>query len=902
MKGTQHSTLWLRGAHEVPRRKSLSELPTFDQLKDKPLPPPPPKFPILINESINVAPTTITGFDSISSQVKPLWLTAEDNFESLTSVSKPLDSLEIYRPQDLFRIEHNIRCPSDPYSAFLETAETESLSSTDEPSNNSLSRSYDSFRPPTCKNPPLQHTRSVPFDRFGSGDTFTRRKIRPSSLSWKPQLHSRSPSAETVHAKLTSSKDIFKKFSQIWESFPLSNKYHNAATQASFRKLGHTSDERVKTYKRRLNQLRKHRTEIHKWTQNVKARGHYSEYRLFDFASRSPPLDNSNTEQLKKVINDDSEFLSPPESGGREEISHANTMMPKQGVPTLCAVLRREGEVEHNNSKDTLHVVDDTNHIGSNSARAQAGLLSDQVTSGVVDSYPQKSPYKPLPIPPSSKSVFNRARRQLQVGQGRSVSTATSRLPTSQVADSPNPHKHAKSRRILGYDVIESQLYETDFKFLRPQFSHGIYGFEVDGMDFFWDFEPSISPSSLRANLKETTKLTVKQRPDESSAGGLAQLVLLKKVSDTPSSPLSFFIQGDPLRHEIMVQARGQKMYYFRTEKKIIGKKVTLYECSNNTPIYQVNSRKAFGYMEIVSKTSPVHLRFPYPHSGDGMYSFNADGARFVWDYRQDTYLKCYDTTDMSIVAELFWKDAPSNRSSYSSFSCTSIEDIHYANSFWTADSQKRHMEEVREKKCSLSRSSTLSSNTDATSWLTKSYSYHGASFNIRNDQERQNISVSISGLSGYTLVKESGLLGKKYSLYDDDSLTPLYHVRSHRILGYMEISSPKFLVNTHFPYPSRSRKSYPFQIAGMKYSWERDSDQNLKCYNSDMEIVAQIYFEDEMSNRSKHSLNGDEGDSFEISRLTAKLAIVPQPVFQVTHQTLLILTGLIMLKYLHWS
>ncbi|KAK9717936.1 hypothetical protein K7432_005852 [Basidiobolus ranarum] len=146
-----------------------------------------------------------------------------------------------------------------------------------------------------------------------------------------------------------------------------------------------------------------------------------------------------------------------------------------------------------------------------------------------------------------------------------------------------------------------------------------------------------------------------------------------------PRSTSSFYIQGDPLRHEMVVQARGQHVYYLRTEWKLFGRKLALYDDSNDVPIYQVKSHKALGYMEIGSSVPTTRFRFPYPRLGHGMYSFEVEGTRFVWDYRQDTYLKCYDTTDMSVVAEVFWKDTPSNRSSYSSFSSKSVKDIHYA-------------------------------------------------------------------------------------------------------------------------------------------------------------------------------------------------------------------------------
>ncbi|KAK9717935.1 hypothetical protein K7432_005851 [Basidiobolus ranarum] len=210
----------------------------------------------------------------------------------------------------------------------------------------------------------------------------------------------------------------------------------------------------------------------------------------------------------------------------------------------------------------------------------------------------------------------------------------------------------------------------------------------------------------------------------------------------------------------------------------------------------------------------------------------------------------------------------------------------------------------VTNDKCSLSRSSTGSSNTDISSWLNKSHSYHGLPFHISNNPDTQEINVNVRGLPGYTLAKESGLLGKKYVLYDEDNLSPLYQIKSFRILGYIEISSSKFSTHLRFPYPNSSRKSYNFQMAGVKYSWEYTTDgQGLKCYNSDMVIVAQIYFRDEHSNRSSYSSFGNESCVLpEVNKLSAKLVIVPQPNLQASNQTLLILTGLIILKHLYWN
>ncbi|KAK9761493.1 hypothetical protein K7432_013574 [Basidiobolus ranarum] len=179
----------------------------------------------------------------------------------------------------------------------------------------------------------------------------------------------------------------------------------------------------------------------------------------------------------------------------------------------------------------------------------------------------------------------------------------------------------------------------------------------------------STKPSSKHKNGLKTRTLT---RCESDGASHLAKHF-------SPAS-LCYSIQGDPLRHEMMVQSQGQPVYYLRTTSKLFGRELALYNSSNDTPIYRISSHKTLGYMKISSSASPTQkTRFPYPHSSHGMYAMESEGIQFVWDYSKDKYLRCYDMTDMSIVAELFWKDPSSNRSSCSSFCTESMEDIHYA-------------------------------------------------------------------------------------------------------------------------------------------------------------------------------------------------------------------------------
>ncbi|KAK9761492.1 hypothetical protein K7432_013573 [Basidiobolus ranarum] len=114
----------------------------------------------------------------------------------------------------------------------------------------------------------------------------------------------------------------------------------------------------------------------------------------------------------------------------------------------------------------------------------------------------------------------------------------------------------AKGRGLLGYMSIKSQIYAIDMKFLRPKFSRGIYGFEVNGVDYFWDFEyashlrcftthnmnlvaqyfwsSSLSPSPFHQGSGSSTELKLRHQPHQKRFEPLAHLVILRKGSDSP--------------------------------------------------------------------------------------------------------------------------------------------------------------------------------------------------------------------------------------------------------------------------------------------------------------------------------------------------------------------------------
>ncbi|KAK9761092.1 hypothetical protein K7432_014260 [Basidiobolus ranarum] len=128
----------------------------------------------------------------------------------------------------------------------------------------------------------------------------------------------------------------------------------------------------------------------------------------------------------------------------------------------------------------------------------------------------------------------------------------------TQFYDAPNRRLlyQAKSRGLLGYMSIKSQIYPIDMKFLRPKFSRGIYGFEVNGVDYFWDFEyashlrcftthnmnlvaqyfwsSSLLPSPFHEGSGSSTELNLRHQANQKGFEKLAQLVMLRKVSDSP--------------------------------------------------------------------------------------------------------------------------------------------------------------------------------------------------------------------------------------------------------------------------------------------------------------------------------------------------------------------------------
>ncbi|ORX92194.1 hypothetical protein K493DRAFT_338911 [Basidiobolus meristosporus CBS 931.73] len=194
--------------------------------------------------------------------------------------------------------------------------------------------------------------------------------------------------------------------------------------------------------------------------------------------------------------------------------------------------------------------------------------------------------------------------------------------------------------------------------------------------------------------------------------------------------------------------------------------------------------------------------------------------------------------------------------------------------------------------------SSGASSSLDASFWPITSHSYHGLPFQISYLKDSHKMSVTVPGLTSYSLVEESNVFGKKYTFYDEVH-QPMYRIKDHRMLGYIDVSSTKFATHIRVVYPTSSHKTCNFHVGGVKYSWEFDG-QHFKCYNTtDMIIVAQIYLENFENSLSKQP---NAIAPINHHHTIAQLAIVPQAYFAESNQTLIIVTGLIILKHLIWN
>ncbi|KAK9763695.1 hypothetical protein K7432_009406 [Basidiobolus ranarum] len=93
----------------------------------------------------------------------------------------------------------------------------------------------------------------------------------------------------------------------------------------------------------------------------------------------------------------------------------------------------------------------------------------------------------------------------------------------------------AKSRAALGYIQIHSSCFETRLQFSRPASKSGIYGFEVHGIKYFWDYEHDSHLRCFTA-FEKTLVAQFKYNVDEDSKK-IGQLVLTEQVAHPHIQP-----------------------------------------------------------------------------------------------------------------------------------------------------------------------------------------------------------------------------------------------------------------------------------------------------------------------------------------------------------------------------
>ncbi|KAK9717939.1 hypothetical protein K7432_005855 [Basidiobolus ranarum] len=281
---------------QLGRQKRISDLPTFEQLKDKPLPLP-PRFPILAKEAIDKVYITANNIHSFAPQV--MILSSED--DSYLNYSASLQTPQLRANSDQFQLKgplpfefqssvHTqqpmplLKRSLTTCSYSYETIDTESLSSTDDSSGTLPSRSWDSFNlPPNYKSTSLYRTNSVSATLSSKSEDLSCKKSRLFSLNWKLESPSKlnrvknPTSTNSSFSKLKSGKNPFKTLSRVLSSIP-SGGGGNTAAQEVIRNLGVTPAQRIETYKRMLYDLQKQQTKIHSWASIVRMRGHQSKF------------------------------------------------------------------------------------------------------------------------------------------------------------------------------------------------------------------------------------------------------------------------------------------------------------------------------------------------------------------------------------------------------------------------------------------------------------------------------------------------------------------------------------------------------------------------------------------------------------------------------------------------
>ncbi|ORX75930.1 hypothetical protein K493DRAFT_317880 [Basidiobolus meristosporus CBS 931.73] len=93
----------------------------------------------------------------------------------------------------------------------------------------------------------------------------------------------------------------------------------------------------------------------------------------------------------------------------------------------------------------------------------------------------------------------------------------------------------AKSRAALGYIQVHSPCFETRLQFSRPASKSGVYGFEVHGEKYFWDY---LHNSHLRCFVASTKTLVAQfQYNFDEDCRKVGQLVLAEQATQPHIQP-----------------------------------------------------------------------------------------------------------------------------------------------------------------------------------------------------------------------------------------------------------------------------------------------------------------------------------------------------------------------------
>ncbi|KAK9718194.1 hypothetical protein K7432_005640 [Basidiobolus ranarum] len=99
----------------------------------------------------------------------------------------------------------------------------------------------------------------------------------------------------------------------------------------------------------------------------------------------------------------------------------------------------------------------------------------------------------------------------------------------------------------------------------------------------------------------------------------------------------------------------------------------------NGETLFNARYTKLSKRVDIWSAPYNYHAKLLKPVSQRGMYSFELEGCKLCWDYEPDSYLRCFDTQEMSIIAQVFWGESLGlSESKFSNISLPSVRVEEY--------------------------------------------------------------------------------------------------------------------------------------------------------------------------------------------------------------------------------